>query len=389
MFITGVKGPGGRVTWFTGAAPSGCGKTTTAMAGDYFVGDDLAQMWVAHDGTVRSINPECGIFGIIEDVNWSGDPKLMEVLRQQGTEVIWSNVLIDSTGVPHWTGNGEEPPESGVNFQGEWKRGAVDTNGKPVPDFPSQRPCHPVFDGFGQLFRTGRGPRWGGNPGGHLQWTGQRHHAAGLGGQDCRRGGDHRGMYRLGGDGDRSGGYGRQAGPHGPMRRSSPVTWGIIWEAQFQFFGSPTIRDDKKPLLAGLNYFLTHEARGGNSKKLLGEKRDVKVWLAWLERRAHNDVEAIETPMGFLPKYPDLRDLFAAIIHKEYTEELYCKQFSLYVDKIVARIDLQMTAYGKDSHIPLKLLEILRRQKEELLSLKNAYGAVVEPYRLLAAHAPS
>ncbi|MDH3886102.1 MAG: phosphoenolpyruvate carboxykinase domain-containing protein, partial [Desulfobacterales bacterium] len=69
MFITGIEGPGGRITWMVGAAPSGCGKTTSAMAGDHFVGDDLAQLWIADDGTVRSINPECGIFGIVEDVN--------------------------------------------------------------------------------------------------------------------------------------------------------------------------------------------------------------------------------------------------------------------------------------------------------------------------------
>jgi hypothetical protein len=105
MFITGIEGPGGRITWMVGAAPSGCGKTTSAMAGDHFVGDDLAQLWIADDGTVRSINPECGIFGIVEDVNWEGDPYLMKCLRDPGTEVIWSNVLIDENGVPQWTGN--------------------------------------------------------------------------------------------------------------------------------------------------------------------------------------------------------------------------------------------------------------------------------------------
>ncbi|MGD9114507.1 MAG: phosphoenolpyruvate carboxykinase domain-containing protein, partial [Desulfobacterales bacterium] len=47
MFITGIEGKDGRITWMVGAAPSGCGKTTTAMAGDHFVGDDLAQMWIA------------------------------------------------------------------------------------------------------------------------------------------------------------------------------------------------------------------------------------------------------------------------------------------------------------------------------------------------------
>ncbi|MEJ2038845.1 MAG: phosphoenolpyruvate carboxykinase domain-containing protein, partial [Desulfosarcinaceae bacterium] len=46
MFITGIENADGRITWITGAAPSGCGKTTTAMAGDHFIGDDLAQMWI-------------------------------------------------------------------------------------------------------------------------------------------------------------------------------------------------------------------------------------------------------------------------------------------------------------------------------------------------------
>jgi phosphoenolpyruvate carboxykinase (GTP) len=58
MFITGVEGPSGRTTFFAGAAPSGCGKTTTAMTGTDFIGDDLAQLWIASDGTLRGINPE-------------------------------------------------------------------------------------------------------------------------------------------------------------------------------------------------------------------------------------------------------------------------------------------------------------------------------------------
>jgi phosphoenolpyruvate carboxykinase (GTP) len=34
---------------------------------------------------------------------------------------------------------------------------------------------------------------------------------------------------------------------------------------------------------------------------LLGEKKDVKAWLGWLERRAHGEVEAIETPSASFP----------------------------------------------------------------------------------------
>ncbi len=104
MFITGLTGPGGRKTFMAGAAPSGCGKTTTAMVGSDFIGDDLAQIWIEDDGTMRAVNPEIGIFGIVKDVNREGDPYLMKCLRgYKPVEVIWSNVLVDDDLVPHWT----------------------------------------------------------------------------------------------------------------------------------------------------------------------------------------------------------------------------------------------------------------------------------------------
>jgi phosphoenolpyruvate carboxykinase (GTP) len=153
-------------------------------------------------------------------------------------------------------------------------------------------------------------------------------------------------------------------------------------EAQFKFFGSKKIAEAKRPVMAGLNYFLTEEARGGSSKKLLGEKRDVKVWLSWLERHAHGDVEVIKTPVGNIPKHKDLKDLFKSIIDKEYPEELYEKQFSLYLDNIISRIDLQAAAYGKEDNIPKRFFEVLEEQKEGLLGLKEKYGSIVKPHEL-------
>ena len=153
-------------------------------------------------------------------------------------------------------------------------------------------------------------------------------------------------------------------------------------EAQFIFFGSDKIAEDKRPILAGLNYFLTHEARGGTSNKLLGEKRDVKAWMAWLERRAHGEVDAIDTPIGYLPKYTDLKDLFKSKIDKEYPEDLYIKQFSLYIDNILSRIDLQIEAYGKEKNIPQKLFDILQEQRRELVGLTDKYGTIVTPKQL-------
>ncbi|KPJ78519.1 MAG: phosphoenolpyruvate carboxykinase [Deltaproteobacteria bacterium SG8_13] len=386
MFITGIDGPGGRITWVTGAAPSGCGKTTTAMAGDHFVGDDLAQMWIAGDGSVRSVNPECGIFGIVEDVNWEGDPKLMECLRNPGSEVIWSNVLIDENGVPQWTGNGEDPPpRKGVNFRGPWEAGMVDANGKPVPiSHPNSR-CTLASRSLANFSAAAEDP------------AGVETRVITYSGRDSdtmppvwvAKNSDHGVVI---GACIVSAATATEVGATG-VRRAPwanapfiPGALGDYMDSQFKFFGSSTIADNRRPILAGLNYFLTHEARGGDSKKLLGEKRDVKVWLAWLERRAHGDVDAIDTPVGYLPFYEDLQRLFKKLIDKPYPRELYNKQFSLYIDNIIARIDLQSEAYGKETNIPQRLFEVLAEQREALAALKQQFGPVVSPSDLTTTH---
>ncbi len=382
MFITGIEGPGNRVTWMIGAAPSGCGKTTSAMAGDQFVGDDLAQCWIAEDGSVRSINPEAGIFGIVEDVNWEGDPILMECLRNPGTEVIWTNVLIDENGVPQWVGNGEDPPaQKGNNFQGPWEQGKVDENGKEIPmSHPNSR-CTLSNQALGNYSKMNE-------DGGGVETR-----IVTYSGRDS----DTMPPVWVAKDSDRgvvigasivSAATATEVGATGVRRQPwanapfIPGSLGDYMEAQFQFFGSKKIADDKRPILAGLNYFLTHEARGGTSKNLLGEKRDVKAWMAWLERRAHKEIDAIDTPIGYLPKYGDLKDLFKSKIDKDYPEDLYVKQFSLYIDKIIARIDLQREAYGKEKNIPQKLFDILKEQRLELVELKDKYGAIVTPKQL-------
>jgi len=152
--------------------------------------------------------------------------------------------------------------------------------------------------------------------------------------------------------------------------------------AQFEFFNSDKIKKEHRPILAGLNYFLTHGARGGEGDKLLGEKKDVHVWMGWLERRVHNDVGAIETPIGLIPEYEDLKELFKTLIDKDYDSGLYDSQFSLYIDNIIRRIDLQTEAFQKDENVPGRLFEIYDEQKKELLVLREKYGPIVTPAQL-------
>lgn len=382
MFITGMTGPNGRKTFFAGAAPSGCGKTTTAMVGSDFIGDDLAQMWIADDGSLRAINPEKGIFGIVEDVNREGDPHLMDCLRGDGTEVIWSNVLIDEDGVPHWVGNGEEAPDKGVNFQGDWSTGKTDADGKAIPMSHKNSRCTLLASAIANhatdLAEDPEGApikviTYSGRDADTMPpvWVAKTPDQGVVIGASIVSAAT---ATEIGATGVR-----RQPWANAPF---IPGSLADYMNAQFTFFNSAKFTDVGRPIMAGLNYFLTHQNRGSSGNGLLGEKRDVRVWLGWLELYAHGEVEAIETPVGMIPKYQDLKTLFEGI-DKEYPEDLYAMQFALYVDNIVARIDLQTDAYQKEADIPENIFAVYKKQKSELLELKEKFGSVVKVADLL------
>ncbi len=383
MFITGLRGPDNRTTFIAGAAPSGCGKTTTAMVGSDFIGDDLAQLWIAEDGTLRAVNPEKGIFGIVKDVNREGDPLLMKTLREPGAEVIWSNVLIDDDLKPHWEGNSEQHPAKGVNFQGEWFEGKKDAGGKEIPISHPNARCtvaNTSIDNYNEKMAESKD----GAPVKVITYSG--------------RDSDTMPPVWVARNADEgvvlgasivSAATATEVGATGVRRQpwaNEPFIAGALSDymsAQLEFFNSDKFNEADRPILAGLNYFLTHAARSSDGSGLLGEKRDVVVWLSWLERRAHGEMEAIETPIGFIPKYDDLEKLFSSLIAKEYPKDLYDKQFSLYLDNIVARLDMQTEAFAKSDKVPQTLFDVYAKQKKELGALKEKFGAVVAPEKLL------
>jgi phosphoenolpyruvate carboxykinase (GTP) len=352
------------------------------MVGTDFIGDDLAQLWIAEDGTLRGINPEKGIFGIVRDVKREDDPYLIRALREQGAEVIWSNVLIDKDKVPHWEGNGEEHPKKGVNFRGEWWEGKTDENGNLVPiSHPNSR-CTVHCTSIGNY-----------NEAAAEDPSGVEVRVITYSGRDS----DTMPPVWVAKDPDQgvvigasilSAATATEVGARGVRRQpwaNEPFIPGPLADymhGQFAFFNSDKLKI--KPIMAGLNYFLTHGARGGDGSKLLGEKRDVKVWLGWLELRVHGEVDAIDTPIGSIPKYQDLEKLFAGI-GKEYPRELYDKQFAFYVDNILARIALQEEAYRKEKGIPAKLFEVYEEQRKGLEALRARYGSIVLAEQLVEA----
>ncbi|MCK4471184.1 MAG: phosphoenolpyruvate carboxykinase (GTP), partial [Anaerolineae bacterium] len=281
-----------------------------------------------------------------------------------------------------WVGNGEEHPKKGINFQGEWWEGKTGKNGKPIPLSNPNARCTVDNRSIGNYNEVAaEDPR------------GVEVRVITYSGRDSdtmppvwvARNPDHGVVI---GASVLSAATATEVGAKGVRRQpwaNEPFIPGPLadyMDAQFVFFNSDQLKS--KPIMAGLNYFLTHGARGGEGDQLLGEKRDVKVWLGWLELRAHGDVGAVETPIGFIPKYEDLQELFDGI-GKEYPKELYDKQFAFYVDNILARIDLQEEAYRKEKNIPARLFEVYQEQRKGLEALKAKYGPIVSVEQLIEA----
>ena len=129
MLVMGIHGPNDRVTYFTGAFPSLCGKTSTAMLdGETIVGDDIAYLRNV-DGEVRSVNVERGMFGIIQGINSKDDPLQWKALHSPN-DIIFSNILVTEGGNLHWIGKDGEVPDKGINHSGEWFKGKKDAKDK-------------------------------------------------------------------------------------------------------------------------------------------------------------------------------------------------------------------------------------------------------------------
>ena len=134
MLVMGVHPPAkDRVTYFTGAFPSGCGNTSTTMVpGQSIAGDDIAYIKMDQKGNARAVNIESGMFGIIRDVNPKDDPLIYQALTTP-RELIFSNILVNND-IPFWKGMGRKKiPKTGINFSGDWWEGKTDEEGNLIP----------------------------------------------------------------------------------------------------------------------------------------------------------------------------------------------------------------------------------------------------------------
>ena len=367
MFIMGVNGPNGRKTYFTGAFPSACGKTSTAMLpGQTIVGDDIAY-FRKKDGKMMTANVEQGIFGIIENVNADDDPVIFESLNSPG-EVIFGNVLI-SDGKPYWMGMGADVTVSGTNYQGDWDPGMTDVN-------PSHKNARytirlNAMDNVDPELENPNGVVTGGI------------------------------IYG-----------GRDSDTQVPVEQAFDWTEGIIAkgasiesETTAATLGKAGVRTfnimanqdfvsiplgqyiqnnldfakgiDSVPPIFSTNYFLKEDG------EFLNGKLDKMIWLLWAELRVNGDVEAIKTPTGWIPKYEDLAPLFKEKLNKDYTQKEYVQQFSIRTANMLAKYDRVEAIYKeKVADTPQLVYDTFAAIRKRLKDLQTEKGDLVSPLDL-------
>jgi len=372
MFIMGVHGPKGRVSYFAGAFPSLCGKTSTSMIpGETIVGDDIAYLR-KKDGKIRAVNVEKGIFGIIQGINSKDDPILWKALTSPG-EIIFSNVLVTEKGDVYWIGKDQNVPTRGYNHSGEWWPGKKDSDGREIP------PSHPnarftlelkILDNVDPRLDDPEGVVlsgiiYGGRDSDTwvpveeaFDWI----HGIVTKGASLE---SETTPATLGKEGIRK---------FNPMSNidflSIPIDKYI--ENNLRFGASLT----RPPRIFSVNYFLK-DSQGS----YLNDIADKRVWLKWMELRVNDEVEAIKTPTGFVPRYEDLKILFEKVLNREYKENDYIKQFTLRVPENLDKIQRIVDIYTEISGTPDILFEVLEEQRERLKKAQHKYGDYIPPAR--------
>jgi len=335
------------------------------------IGDDIAYIR-ARDGKAYAANVEKGIFGIIRDVSDKDDPEIWKVLNSPG-EVIFSNVLLAEDNNPYWLGMGIETPKKGFNYSGEWKEGKIDADGNELSLAHKNARYTIEIETLDNCDEDLNNPK-GVPVSGFI-----------YGGRDSDTSVPVTEAFDF---------------AHGILTMGATIesetTAATLGKAGVRTFNLMSILDflsypmgsylqnnldfgaglEAPPKVFNVNYFQKKDG------EYLTGMHDKRVWVKWMELRVHGEAEAIETPVGYIPKYEDLQRLFKDVLGKDYSEEDYVEQFTIRTPELLAKIERIREIYKDEVNVPANFQKLLDEQEVRLKELQQAKGDYVSPLSL-------
>ncbi|MBQ0013869.1 MAG: phosphoenolpyruvate carboxykinase (GTP) [Oscillospiraceae bacterium] len=306
MLILGIENPQGETKYVCAAFPSACGKTNLAMLIPpegykskgykvFTVGDDISWIRKGPDGRLYAINPENGFFGVAPGTNDKSNPNALATTKR-GT--IFTNVChnLDNNTV-WWEGLDKNPPTNANDWTGIPWNGAVDTD-RPGAN-PNSRFTAPAVN-CPCLSPEFENPQ--GVPISAFIFGGRRAKLAPLVYQS--RDWNH-GVFI--GSVLSSETTAAATGAVGVVRRDPMAMRPFIGYDCGTYFQhwldiGKTLDPNKAPKIFNVNWFRKDD-EGHFMWPGFGDNLRV---LEWIIKRCEGEVDAVETPIGFMPKPEDI-----------------------------------------------------------------------------------